>query len=302
MNTKNNIFLHVILICSLVVVVFTQNNNEIATDDQPTLKVIIIEREVVFQINNNANITVAIQGNVTEKTTLSFYAIKTFSLINNLSSITIDPGEVNTTKIVTLVPKHVGHCTLYLKATPSNMADVSQAFTVLDISHSKLIDTVSDVVGWIYFLAWSVSFYPQVYLNWKRKSVIGLHFDFLALNTLGFLLYSLFNIGLYWVPFIIEEYFEKHKFGLNPVQLNDVIFSIHAFLACAIQVIQCMIYEKGSQRVSKTARIIIGILFIIIVISLISSVAKALLWLNFLNILSYIKLFITLIKYIPQVN
>ena len=30
--------------------------------------------------------------------------------------------------------------------------------------------------------------------------MIGLNFDFLALNTLGFLSYSAFNIGLYWIP------------------------------------------------------------------------------------------------------
>lgn len=30
-------------------------------------------------------------------------------------------------------------------------------------------------------------------------SVVGLNFDFLALNLLGFFLYSLFNIGL-WLP------------------------------------------------------------------------------------------------------
>lgn len=39
---------------------------------------------------------------------------------------------------------------------------------------------ISTSVGWTYFLAWSVSFYPQVWLNWKRKSVVGLSFDYEA--------------------------------------------------------------------------------------------------------------------------
>ena len=39
----------------------------------------------------------------------------------------------------------------------------------------------------------------QIYENWKRKSVIGLNFDFLGLNIIGFTLYGLFNIGLYWI-------------------------------------------------------------------------------------------------------
>lgn len=53
-------------------------------------------------------------------------------------------------------------------------------------------------MGWIYFAAWSVSFYPQIFINFKRKSVVGLNFDFLALNIMGFTLYSLFNCGLYF--------------------------------------------------------------------------------------------------------
>lgn len=30
-------------------------------------------------------------------------------------------------------------------------------------------------------------------------SVVGLNFDFIALNLLGFILYSMFNVGL-WIP------------------------------------------------------------------------------------------------------
>lgn len=37
-------------------------------------------------------------------------------------------------------------------------------------------------------------------------SVIGLSFDFLALNLTGFVAYSVFNIGLLWVPYIQVRY------------------------------------------------------------------------------------------------
>lgn len=56
------------------------------------------------------------------------------------------------------------------------------------------------MIGWLYFVAWSVSFYPQIYTNFRRKSVIGLNFDFLSLNIVGFILYGVFNIGLYSIP------------------------------------------------------------------------------------------------------
>jgi len=44
---------------------------------------------------------------------------------------------------------------------------------------------VSRVVGWTYFCAWSVSFYPQVFYNWRRKSVEGLSLEFQVLNCQG---------------------------------------------------------------------------------------------------------------------
>jgi hypothetical protein len=40
--------------------------------------------------------------------------------------------------------------------------------------HSDTVVSVNIVIGWVYFVAWSLSFYPQVYYNWTRKSVVGL--------------------------------------------------------------------------------------------------------------------------------
>jgi len=76
----------------------------------------------------------------------------------------------------------------------------SQAFVRITIEKSDTLYHISAVVGWIYFLAWSVSFYPQIYINYKRKSVVGLNFDYVSLNLVGFLMYALFNCGLYWIP------------------------------------------------------------------------------------------------------
>ena len=47
---------------------------------------------------------------------------------------------------------------------------------------SETWTTISGVVGWIYFAAWSVSFYPQTWMNFRRKSVIGLSFDYQLYN------------------------------------------------------------------------------------------------------------------------
>lgn len=39
------------------------------------------------------------------------------------------------------------------------------------------------------------------------------------------------------------EYFSQHPRGVNPVQLNDVMFSLHATAACIVTALQCFIYD-----------------------------------------------------------
>lgn len=34
----------------------------------------------------------------------------------------------------------------------------------------------------VYFVCWSISFYPQIYTNWKNKSVAGFSIDYQVLN------------------------------------------------------------------------------------------------------------------------
>jgi membrane protein YdbS with pleckstrin-like domain len=46
---------------------------------------------------------------------------------------------------------------------------VKDAFVRVTSEHSKPLSVFSQVIGWIYFVAWSISFYPQIYDNWKRK-------------------------------------------------------------------------------------------------------------------------------------
>ncbi len=52
-------------------------------------------------------------------------------------------------------------------------------------------DIVSKVVGWIYFSVWSVSFYGQLYENFKNKSCRGFSLDYLILNMVGFSSYAI---------------------------------------------------------------------------------------------------------------
>ncbi|KAK9303434.1 hypothetical protein QLX08_004914 [Tetragonisca angustula] len=213
------------------------------------------------------------------------------------SRFTITGGN---TENISVKGLSAGHSIVSLNVTPSYITDFSQAFVRVTVEKSDVLYHISTVVGWIYFLAWSVSFYPQIYSNYKRKSVVGLNFDYLSLNLVGFILYALFNCGLFWIPEVEFEYFRRYPKGLNPVQVNDIFFALHATFATVITIIQCFIYEIGNQRVSITARIIHGIFALFISISIILAIVAVITWLDFLYYCSYVKLSITLIKYVPQ--
>ncbi|KAI3368414.1 hypothetical protein L3Q82_025371 [Scortum barcoo] len=172
------------------------------------------------------------------------------------------------------------------------------------VVHSNVLSVISQVIGWIYFLAWSVSFYPQAWENWRRKSVVGLNFDFVALNLTGFIAYSVFNIGLFLGALYKgsrEEFLKSNPNGINPVNANDVFFSLHAVLLCLVYISQAAVYERGGQKVSWMALVLLLVGWTFALVSLFLAVAKKITWLDYLYYFSYIKLAVTLIKYVPQV-
>merc|ERR1712045_638032 len=113
-------------------------------------------------------------------------------------------------------------CAFILNLSPS----ASEAFVRVVVIKSRTLELVSTVIGWTYFVAWSVSFYPQIWDNFRRKSVIGLNFDFLALNIVGFTLYGCYNVAMFWIDSVQEEYHDKFPMGVIPVKANDVFFPL----------------------------------------------------------------------------
>lgn len=125
-------------------------------------------------------------------------------------------------------------------------------------------------------------FYPQLILNWRRKSVTGLSIvrflthalkanrsrrlqvneqDFLTLNPVGFLCYSvrplplfvppspltfpaqISNLALYSSSTVRASYRARHD-GHNPqVQLNDVVFAVHACVVAGLTWGQSWVYQ-----------------------------------------------------------
>ena len=124
-------------------------------------------------------------------------------------------------RVVIINGQHQGHLVVTAKSPQVNISSVYD-FLLIDIARSRVVNVFVQLVGWIYFFAWSISFYPQIILNFRRQSVVGLNFDFLALNLLGHSCYSIFNIYLYTSHEVQREYYLKHPHGILPVLLNDV--------------------------------------------------------------------------------
>ncbi|XP_060081480.1 cystinosin-like [Ylistrum balloti] len=220
-------------------------------------------------------------------------------LLHILPNVTIAANSSLTVKI-NFTADHAGSINVGVNSSSLELTGLESSFVRLSIFHSSAIVYINIVIGWIYFAAWSVSFYPQVYENWKRKSVIGLNFDFLAYNITGFIAYSFFNVGLFWFKSIQDDYKSSHPRGINPVQLNDVIFALHAVFVTIITICQCCMYERGGQRISKISCILLVLAWLFILVTLFLAVGKVITWLSYLYCFSYVKLGVTLIKYVPQ--
>ncbi|KAG0233224.1 PQ loop repeat-domain-containing protein [Mortierella sp. GBAus27b] len=168
---------------------------------------------------------------------------------------------------------------------------------------------VSHFIGWTYFLAWSASFYPQAILNWRRKSVQGLSMDFVHLNVLGFLCYSIFNLAFYFSSEIQEEYKRRNGGQANLVRANDVFFAVHALILSSLTMAQTWIYKRDpTQRVSLPSGTLIATASIVSLILVIRAAwggqydsSYGYEWIDVLYFLSYVKLVISFIKYCPQV-
>lgn len=166
---------------------------------------------------------------------------------------------------------------------------------------------LSSCLGYTYFLCWSISFYPQVLTNFRRRTTIGLSADFAALNVLGFACYSAYNVALYTSPSIHQQY--KHRYGPHAeitVQSNDVAFAVHALVLSAITLCQIAVYDGLHPR--QFSKFILGLIVCMVAVMVVTPVlisTKFMVgthyeWLDYMYLLSYLKIVVTLVKYIPQ--
>mmetsp|Transcript_44872 Transcript_44872/g.115199 ORF Transcript_44872/g.115199 Transcript_44872/m.115199 type:complete len:307 (-) Transcript_44872:44-964(-) len=181
---------------------------------------------------------------------------------------------------------------------------------IADTSVPTPWDRVSSVLGWSYFCAWSVSFYPQVVQNFRRRSAVGLSLDYQLLNLAGFSCYFAFNAVLYYSPVVQQEYRDAHDGKPSAVRLNDVVFAGHALILTAITLVQIAVFYDyppvvGGGRLLRLcvlggfAALILGSAGLGVAVA--SSSESFMTWLTYFGVLAQVKVLISLVKYCPQV-
>ncbi|RUS18464.1 hypothetical protein BC937DRAFT_88742 [Endogone sp. FLAS-F59071] len=102
---------------------------------------------------------------------------------------------------------------------------------------------------------------------------------------------------------IQREYRERNNGAENLVRANDVFFAVHAFTVSGIALWQTWVYKRDyNQKVSPIAGSLIltsalGIAVLIVAIHF--DYAE---WIDLMYYLSYIKLGVSFVKYVPQVS
>eukprot|EP00160_Parvularia_atlantis_P016763 Unigene5478_Nuclearia_a/m.16766 Unigene5478_Nuclearia_a/g.16766 ORF Unigene5478_Nuclearia_a/g.16766 Unigene5478_Nuclearia_a/m.16766 type:complete len:247 (-) Unigene5478_Nuclearia_a:55-795(-) len=119
---------------------------------------------------------------------------------------------------------------------------------------------------------------------------------------MGFSFLTVYNAFLLFNERARSEYRAENANGCNPqVAENDFAFALHASVLTAVHLVQIAIYDRGNQRTSRLALTLFGgFLLGAVVYGICVAVGVAQL-LDLLYYLSYVKLFLTFIKYCPQV-
>ncbi|KAL6849830.1 hypothetical protein ACO1O0_009375 [Amphichorda felina] len=180
---------------------------------------------------------------------------------------------------------------------------------------------LSAIFGWVYFFCWSLSFYPQGMLNYRRQSTSGTTVDFPLLNVLGFAAYFASNLAFYASPTVRAQYAARHA-GLTPtVQLNDLTFALHGLVVSIVVTSQYLLARplwgfapSHGARPSRavlgiSAGCVAGVALVCLIVAGGDDAASggghadpAMGWcaLDVVYAAGYVKVVVTLVKYTPQ--
>ena len=89
---------------------------------------------------------------------------------------------------------------------------------------SPALSFLSDSLGLLYLLAWSLSFYPQAWETYHRKNVHGLSLEFAFLQPFSYLFYSVYTFSGRLDP----------QLGTGKVTNADIVFANHGLMMAGV--------------------------------------------------------------------
>ena len=164
---------------------------------------------------------------------------------------------------------------------------------------------ISKIFGWLSFIVWSISFYPQVYTNYKHKTSEGVTLDMNIYYILGYVFYSTYLFTMYFNSPISMKYEELLNITTTEIDISDIFFVSHSFILSIVLTAQYFYYKQQFTKPLDCLNkiIIISIstgmaLYLILTLCLPENIAK---WVYFIFTCGMINNIITCIKYLPQV-
>jgi len=161
---------------------------------------------------------------------------------------------------------------------------------------------LSSIIGYTYFVSWSVSFYPQIITNYQKKTVEGLSTDASILAALNYTCYTIYNAFLFWDESIRQEYRDRNgEESKITVQSNDVAFSMHALVLNILLIAQILRYGGfKKQPVSRITLLIVAAVFVLSAGYIFCIYSFNWHWIDFLYFMASVKLVLTVLTYLPQ--
>ncbi|EPS28072.1 hypothetical protein PDE_03018 [Penicillium oxalicum 114-2] len=174
---------------------------------------------------------------------------------------------------------------------------------------------LSRLLGWTYMASWSLSFFPLPISMWRRKSTAGVSIDYNFINLFGFTCYSIYTATFLYSPVIRAQYAARHPAAAEPtVQVNDLAFAVLGMVMCFVAYLMFWpqlsgLHTPRRQRVSWVMRGIfsgcilaplIGTCIVLVQSPDGGNASSSWAWIDVIYTLSYDKLIVTTVKYIPQ--
>lgn len=163
----------------------------------------------------------------------------------------------------------------------------------------SLLPFLQSLFGWVYFVAWSATFWPQVLLMARRRTTAGLSTDFVAINIVGFCSYAIFTFTSYSLPSVRESY-EKATGNIPQVDSSDVLFATHGAIMCTVMLIQLLTLPP---RIPPKRYVLLSCIVFqaAVLIGLLLAIAGTIDWYQYLRAAGMVKVLSSFVKHFPQV-